>query len=57
MEFVLPIAFLGILVAIKVPLENTDGFKPETVPADFPVNSDALVPFSFGDYVTAPQAL
>ena len=55
-ELCLPICFVGILVAIKGAVEDTDGFAPEEVPAFFPSNNDALKIFSFTDYVTALQA-
>mmetsp|Transcript_2635 Transcript_2635/g.7197 ORF Transcript_2635/g.7197 Transcript_2635/m.7197 type:complete len:156 (-) Transcript_2635:254-721(-) len=55
-ELCLPIAFVGILVGIKGAVEDLDGFSPEEVPANFPINNDALKIFSFTDYVTALQA-
>jgi len=55
-ELCLPIAFVGILVAIKIAVENTANFAPEEVDAIFPTNNDALKIFSFADYVTALQA-
>jgi len=55
-ELCLPIAFVGILVAIKGAVEDSDAFAPEEVAAKFPSNNDALKLFSFTDYVTALQA-
>jgi len=55
-ELFLPIAFVGILVAIKGAVEDTDAFAPKEVEADFPSNNDALRLFSFSDYVKALQA-
>ena len=37
-------------------MEDSDSFAPETVPANFPTNYDAVKIFSFSDYVTALQA-
>jgi hypothetical protein len=49
----LPVVFVVLLVLIKKNVENGDGFAPETFPAFFPANEDAVVAFSFTDYVTA----
>jgi hypothetical protein len=52
LEFVLPIAFLGILVAIKGAVEGS----AELIPAVFPGSEITFTPLSFGDYVTALRA-
>jgi hypothetical protein len=49
----LPVVFIGLLVLIKNAVESGSGFAPETIPAFFPGNEDAVVAFSFTDYVTA----
>eukprot|EP00538_Stauroneis_constricta_P006033 CAMPEP_0119570644 /NCGR_PEP_ID=MMETSP1352-20130426/43716_1 /TAXON_ID=265584 /ORGANISM="Stauroneis constricta, Strain CCMP1120" /LENGTH=1964 /DNA_ID=CAMNT_0007620313 /DNA_START=556 /DNA_END=6450 /DNA_ORIENTATION=+ len=54
LEFILPVGFIAILVAIKASLEGNENFSARTVPASFP--TDSVVPFSFGDYVKALQA-
>lgn len=43
-------------MAIKVALENDASFKPETIPARFPTNLEAVIPLTFRDYVTSVQA-
>lgn len=55
-ELFLPIAFVGILVAIKGAVEDNPNFEPKEVEAKFPSNNDALKLFTFKDYVTALQA-
>ena len=52
----MPVGFVCILVAIKVNLEDSPGFSPETVEAQFPDNTQTVIPLSFTDYVTAMQA-
>jgi hypothetical protein len=47
---------IGILVAIKETLKNSKGFTPILVPAFYPDSKDALIPYSFKDYLTAFQA-
>jgi len=47
---------IGILVAIKETLKNSKGFTPTLVPAFYPDSKDALIPYSFKDYLTAFQA-
>jgi hypothetical protein len=57
LEFVLPIAFLGILVAIKGAVEGSgDSITAELIPAFIPDNEFTFTPLSFGDYVTALRA-
>jgi hypothetical protein len=57
LEFSLPIAFLGILVAIKGAVEGSgDSTAPELIAAIFPGSEFAFTPLSFGDYVTALRA-
>lgn len=56
LEFILPIAFVGFLVLIKNAVEDSASFAPVTVPQVFPSNEDALIFFSFSDYVTSLQA-
>lgn len=55
-ELLFPIVFVLFLVLIKSAVEDNPGFTQEIIPAYFPNNSDALVAFSFTDYVTALQA-
>ena len=55
-EFLLPVAFVGILVGIKRAVENTDTFKPRVVPASYPSADDVLRGYSFLDYLTALSA-
>jgi hypothetical protein len=56
LEFVLPIAFLGILVAIKGAVEGSGSITAEVIPPDFPRGNVTFTPLSFGDYVTALRA-
>jgi hypothetical protein len=56
LEFVLPIAFLGILVAIKGAVEGSGESTAELIPAVFPGSEVTFTPLSFGDYVTALRA-
>jgi len=56
LEFLLPIAGVAILVAIKKSVQDTKDFAPQTVPANFPDNSDAFITLSFSDYLVAIQA-
>jgi hypothetical protein len=51
-----PVAFVFFLVLIKWAVEDSPNFVQETIPAYFPNNSDALLAFTFSDYVTALQA-
>lgn len=55
-ELCLPIAFVGILVAIKGAVQDSESFAPQEVEAEIPANNDALKLFTFGDYVKALQA-
>jgi len=55
-EFILPVAFVGILVGIKSAVENTDAFKPRVVPATYPASADVLKGYSFHDYLTSLSA-
>jgi hypothetical protein len=56
LEFVLPIAFIAILVAIKSAIDGSGDGTSDTVSAKLPRNSKAITPLSFGDYVTAMRA-
>jgi hypothetical protein len=56
LEFVLPIAFLGILVAIKDAVDGSGDGTAKTKDASLPRNIQAFTPLSFGDYVTAMRA-
>lgn len=53
LEFVLPIAFVGILIAIKNALGDTEAV---TIEADYPTSQEIFVPLSFQDYVLTLQA-
>lgn len=55
-EFFLPILFVGLLVLIKMAVENSDSFAPVFVEPVFPTGNDAIKFFSFTDYVTTFQA-
>jgi hypothetical protein len=55
-EFLLPVAFVCFLLLIKMTVEDSKWFGPETFPDIFPTNSDSLILFSFTDYVTSLQA-
>ena len=55
-EVCLPIIFVAFLVLIKGSVENSESFAPEEKDAFFPTDADALIPFTFSDYVTAMQA-
>jgi hypothetical protein len=55
-EFLLPIFFVGLLVAVKKDVQNSQDFAPQFVPSYVPNNDDAFVTMSFSDYVTAMQA-
>jgi hypothetical protein len=52
----LPIAFLGILVAIKNAVEGSGDITAEIIPPNFPTDDVTFTPLSFGDYVTALRA-
>ena len=52
----MPVAFVGILVAIKNAFEDSDSFRAETIPAIIPGDDMTFTPLTFGDYVTALQA-
>jgi hypothetical protein len=52
----LPIAFLGILVAIKNAVEGSGDITAEIIPPNFPAGDMTFTPLSFGDYVTALRA-
>jgi hypothetical protein len=52
----LPIAFVGILLAIKNAVEGTSSFAPQVIEAFYPANNVTYTPLSFGDYLTALQA-
>jgi hypothetical protein len=52
----LPIAFVGILLAIKNAVQSTSSFTPQVIPSFIPGDNIAYTPLSFGDYVTAIQA-
>jgi hypothetical protein len=64
-EIALPVGFICILLGIKIALEDSDSFKPETIPALFPGDTfeytsefpipGAIIPLSFRDYVTSLQ--
>lgn len=54
LEIMLPIAFTGILIAIKNSLG--DDIESELVPPTFPDTLDVFRPLSFLDYVTTLQA-
>jgi hypothetical protein len=41
---------------VKVSVDDNPSFSPKIVPPTYPTNSDAVIPFSFNDYVTAIQA-
>lgn len=55
LELALPIGFIALLVLIKSSVEDTAGFAPELVKAEFPDTNDATLMFSYSDYVTAMQ--
>ena len=55
-EFLLPVAFVGILVGIKRAVETTDTFQPRVIPASYPTASDVLRGYSFLDYLTSLAA-
>jgi len=55
-ELILPAVAVVILVAIKETLKNSKGFTPRLVPAFYPDSKDALIPYSFKDYLTAFQS-
>lgn len=52
LEVGLPVAFLGILVAVKIEFEKYDSLQPEPVNATIPDTYNSMLPQSFGDYVT-----
>eukprot|EP00550_Attheya_septentrionalis_P003060 CAMPEP_0198282180 /NCGR_PEP_ID=MMETSP1449-20131203/2021_1 /TAXON_ID=420275 /ORGANISM="Attheya septentrionalis, Strain CCMP2084" /LENGTH=1933 /DNA_ID=CAMNT_0043978311 /DNA_START=256 /DNA_END=6057 /DNA_ORIENTATION=+ len=52
-EFILPILFITILLAIKASVSDTDGFRQEVVEPAFP--DQTAIPLSFADYVKALQ--
>eukprot|EP00978_Attheya_sp_CCMP212_P013362 scaffold33622_cov51-Attheya_sp.AAC.3 len=52
-EFILPILFITILLAIKASVSDTDGFGQEVIEPDFP--DQTVIPLSFADYVKALQ--
>lgn len=56
LEIGLPIAFVGILLAIKNSVQGTSSFAPKVIEPTFPPNEVAYTPLSFGDYVIALQA-
>jgi hypothetical protein len=56
LEVALPIAFVGILLAIKNAVEGTSSFAPQVIEALYPANNITWSPLTFGDYVTAMQA-
>ena len=56
LEFLLPVAFVCVLVAIKASLDGNENFSPQPVEAQIRDNSDAFITLSFTDYVTAIQA-
>lgn len=55
-EIISPILFILVMVAVKVSLQDNPSFSPEVVPPSFPPNEDAIITYSFNDYVTAIQA-
>ena len=55
-EFILPVAFVGILVGIKKAVENTETFKPRVVPASYPSADEVLRGYFFLDYLTSLSA-
>jgi hypothetical protein len=55
-EIISPIIFILVMVAVKVSLQDNPSFSPEVVPPSFPPNEDAIITYSFNDYVTAIQA-
>jgi hypothetical protein len=57
LEIALPVGFVCILLGIKVALEGTDGFQPQTIVAEFPTNDQTVIPLSFRDYATSLQAI
>jgi hypothetical protein len=55
-EILLPIFCICILVVVKVSLKDNASFSAEVVEPTYPGNDQAIIPFSFHDYVTAIQA-
>lgn len=55
LEWLLPIAMIGLMVWLKNLVQGTSGLKPKTVKASFPDKSDVFRPLTFTDYVTALQ--
>ena len=56
LEIAAPVFCIFILVAVKISLQNNKSFSPQVIEAEFPGNNQAIIPFSFNDYVTAIQA-
>lgn len=56
LEFLLPVGFVCILVAIKASLQDNENFSPQPVDAEIRDNNDAFITLTFTDYVTAIQA-
>jgi hypothetical protein len=56
LELTLPLAFIGVLIAIKNSVADNENFKTVLHNAIIPKNFDAFTPLSFRDYVTAMQA-
>jgi ABC-2 family transporter protein len=56
LELALPVVFVAFLLAIKNAVKNTEGFKAETIPAEYPGENKTFKALTFGDYVTAMQA-
>lgn len=51
----MPVGFICILLAIKIALEDTEGFQPQVIMATFPQEDQTLIPLSFRDYETSLQ--
>lgn len=52
----MPVGFVCILVGIKAALEGSESFKPQTIPEDFPVKEDPVIPLTMVDYLQGFRA-